>query len=129
MSPTPWNDRPSRDWLLWSLSFLFHLAMFVAIGSWSGAVQKVSPVADDRVIGVSLRPSLPARESATDALPDDSTEPHDAERSEQEGQANQQASLAGAGVAVHPATLRPLTWMPPWPKCWKATGPRRMPAP
>ncbi len=62
MSLQPWNDRPSRDFVLWGLSFLCHLCLMVTIGVIGNPKSPAPAQTEDRVIGVALRHSLPHRE-------------------------------------------------------------------
>ncbi len=93
MSLQPWNDRPSRDFILWGLSFLFHLCLMVTIGVlWNPRLQAPAQT-EDRVIGVALRHSLPQREE----LPAE-TQPLDHVPSSQQTTANAATKQNSSGT-------------------------------
>lgn len=91
MSLPTWNDRPSRDFTLWGLSFLFHLCLMLTVGLIWSPDSTAPPHSDDRVVGVALRHSLPQRDEPIE--PED--QPDSAEDSPAaDATSNQQASAA-----------------------------------
>ncbi len=93
MSPLPWNDRPSRAFILWGLSFLFHLCLMLTIGVLWNPRSQAPAQTDDRVIGVTFRHSLPQRQE-----PPLETDQLDTEQSEQQTTAKTGSAQTSAGA-------------------------------